>query len=201
MAAAAVCYLVEDMRGRRWLVPTAAAVLIPGILAGWTLTAVFAETAPSPSGSPVAVSGDATKGAQVFSSQGCTGCHGANLEGGIGAKLNPIQKFPGVPNPLDPTYLATTVREGRSGDAGFSAKMPPFPASTLSDADLNNVIAFVIKQNTSGPAGLDPVTLARSDVFWVTIGIVLMVSITWLLARYNMRWIARRAAARRERTI
>jgi mono/diheme cytochrome c family protein len=198
VAAAAVCYLVEDMRGRRWLVPSAAAVLVPAILAGWTLTAVFAQEAPSPSTSSSALPGDPAKGAQVFGASGCTGCHGANLEGGIGAKLNPIQKFPGVANPLDPNYLRTTIRNGRSGD-GFGAAMPPFPTNTLSDADLNNVIAFVIAQNQSGAAGLDPVTLARSDVFWVTIGIVLMVTITWLLARYNMRWIALRAAARRER--
>jgi len=186
------------MRGRRWLLPAAAAILVPAILGGWTLTAVFAEQAPSPSGSPAALPGDPTKGATAFGAQGCTACHGANLEGGIGAKLNPIQKFPGVTNPLDPNYLRTTVRNGRSGDAGFSAQMPAFTPDKLSDTDLNDIISFVIQQNQSGPAGLDPVTLARSNVFWVTIGVVLMTLITWLLARYNMRWIARRAAGRRE---
>jgi mono/diheme cytochrome c family protein len=186
------------MRGRRWLLPAAVAVLVPAILGGWTLTAVFAEQAPSPSGSPAALNGDPTKGAQTFGAQGCTACHGANLEGGIGAKLNPIQKLPGVADPLDPNYLRTTIRNGKSGDPGFSAQMPAFGADKLSDADLNNVIAFIVQQNKSGPAGLDPVTLARSNVLWVSIGILLMVMITWLLARYNMRWIARRAAARRE---
>jgi hypothetical protein len=33
-------------------------------------------------------------------------------------------------------------------------------------------------------------------MLWVGIGIVGMVFITYLLAQYNMRWIARRAAAR-----
>jgi cytochrome c551 len=192
------------MRSRRWLLPTALAVLAPAVLAGWTLTAVSAaesSPSPSPSASASAATGDANAGSQVFSAQGCTACHGANLEGGIGAKLNPIQKFPGVANPLDPNYLKTTIRNGRSGDAGFSAQMPAFTPDKLSDTDLNNVIAFIIAQNQSGSAGLDPVTLARSDVFWVTIGVLLMVLITWMLARYNMRWIAKRAEARRGRAL
>jgi Kef-type K+ transport system membrane component KefB len=76
--------------------------------------------------------------------------------------------------------------------------MPAFPPSQLSDADLNDVIAFIISQNQQGSAGLGPVELARANVFWVSTTILLLVLVTWLLARYNMRWIARRAAARRE---
>jgi mono/diheme cytochrome c family protein len=188
------------MQGRRWHLPAAVAVLVPAILAGWTLTAVSAEQAgsPSPSASGSApLPGDANAGAQVYSSKGCTSCHGASLEGGIGAKLNPIQKLPGVSNPLDPNYLRTTIRNGRSGDPGFSTQMPPFGPDQLSDTDLNNVAAFIIAQNQAGSAGLGPVELARSNVFYVSIAVLLMTLITWLLARYNMRWIARRAEARR----
>ena len=192
------CYLDVDMRGRGWKLPAVIAVLVPAVLAGWTLTAVSAETSsPSPSASSSKLPGDPTNGAQVFGSQGCTTCHGANLEGGIGAKLNPIQKFPSVPNPLDPTYLQTTIRNGRSGDAGFSAQMPAFTPDKLSDKDLNDVISYIIAQNQAGSAGLGPVELARSNVFWVSVTLFLLVVVTWLLARYNMRWIARRAAARR----
>jgi hypothetical protein len=36
-------------------------------------------------------------------------------------------------------------------------------------------------------------------VFWVSVAIFLMVMVTFVLSRYNMRWIDRRAAARRER--
>jgi mono/diheme cytochrome c family protein len=187
------------MRARRWHLPAAVAVLVPAILAGWTLTAVFAEQAPSPSPGASAPAGDAQAGAQVYSGKGgCVTCHGANLEGGIGAKLNPIQKFPGVDNPLDPNYLRTTIRNGRSGDSGFSAQMPPFGPQQLSDTDVDNVIAFIIAQNKSGAAGLGPVELARSNVFFVSVSIVLMVLLVWLLARYNMRWIARRAQLRRQ---
>jgi len=184
------------MRGRRWHLPAVFAVLVPAILTGWTLTAVSAETS-SPSPTASALPGDPNAGSQVFSQQGCVTCHGANLEGGIGAKLNPIQKFPDVPNPLDPNYLRTTIRNGRSGDPGFSAQMPAFTPDKLSDKDLNDVVSFIIAQNQSGQAGLGPVELARSNVFWVSVSIVLLVIVTWLLARYNMRWIARRAAARR----
>ncbi len=198
MAAREVCYLDVDMRGRRWLLPTAIAVLFPAVLAGWTLTAVSAQEAASPSPSASAVSGDAAKGAQTFGSAGCTSCHGANLEGGVGAKLNPIQKLPGVANPLDPQYLATTIRNGRAPDAGFSAAMPAFGPDKLSDQDLQNVIAYIVGQNKSGAAGLSPVDLARSNVFWVSIGVLAMTLLTWLLTRYNMRWIALRARARRE---
>lgn len=201
MPKAGVCYLDANMRGRRWLLPAALAALVPAVLAGWTLTAVFAAGTPSPAPSavPSGLPGDPTKGAQVFGSAGCTACHGANLEGGIGAKLNPIQRFPGVSDPLSPQYLETTIRNGRSGDSGFAAQMPPFGTDKLSNQDLADVVSFIVSQNQQGAAGLGPVQLSRSDVFWVTTAIVLMVFATWLLARYNMRWIARRADARQER--
>jgi mono/diheme cytochrome c family protein len=191
--------LTTIMRGRRWLLPAAFAVLVPAVLAGWTLTAVFAAGAPSPAPSTAASApaGDPAKGATVFGSAGCTACHGANLEGGIGAKLNPIQKLPGVTDPLDPAYLQRTIRQGRGGDPGFAAQMPAFGPDKLTDDQLSNVAAFIIGQNQQGAAGLGPVELSRSNVFWVTTAIVMMVLLTWLLARYNMRWIARRAEARR----
>ncbi len=184
---------------RRWRLPVFIAVFVPAVIAGWTMAAVFAQESPSPSASASGLSGDPAKGAQVFSSAGCTQCHGAGLEGGVGPKLNPIQKLPGVDNPLDPSFLSETIRNGRGGDPGFSAQMPAFAADKVSDQELNDLIAFIINQNQSGEAGLGPVALARANVFWVTIGVGLMVLITWLLARYNMRWIARRAEARRER--
>src|SRR5262245_883924 len=165
MAVGRVCYLDCDMRGRRWHLPAVIAVLVPAVLAGWTLTAVFAQEAPSPSPSAAQLPGDPAKGAQVYSSQGCTACHGASLEGGVGAKRNPIMKFPGVDDPLDPNYLKTTIRNGRSGDPGFSAQMPAFGPDKLSDADLDNLVAFIINSNKA-PAGLGPVELARSNVFW-----------------------------------
>jgi mono/diheme cytochrome c family protein len=200
------------LRRVRRSLPIALAALIPAILAGWTLTAVFAQTpspgaSPSAAGSPGAspsgsqkVQGDPQQGQQLYSSAGCTSCHGANLEGGIGPKLNPIEKLPDTQNPLNPAYLVETITNGKKGVGGFSASMPPKGGdSALTTAEINDIAAYIIQANEQGPQGLDPVTLARSNVFWVTASVFLLVVLTWLLARYNMRWIARRAEARRER--
>jgi mono/diheme cytochrome c family protein len=196
------------LRRVRRSLPIALAALIPAILAGWTLTAVFAES-PSPGASPTAAAspgaspaaaGDPQQGQQLYSSAGCTSCHGANLEGGIGPKLNPIEHLPDTNNPLTQAYIVETITHGKQGVGGFSAQMPPKGGdSSLSATDINNIAAYIIQANQQGPQGLDPVTLARSNVFWVTTSIFLLVVLTWLLARYNMRWIARRADARRQR--
>jgi mono/diheme cytochrome c family protein len=186
------------LRRLRRAFPVAIAVLVPLVFAGWTLTAVFAES-PSPSASASEGSklpGDPAKGQQVYGSSDCTSCHGANLEGGVGPKLNPIEKLPGVTNPLDPTYLITIIQKGRSGEGAYAGKAMPAHAS-LSEQDLKDLASYIIQSNQQGPAGLSPVDLARSNVFWVTVSISLLVLVTFLLARYNMRWIARRAAGGR----
>ena len=176
------------MRGRqhrsRFFLPAVLAVSGLLLVGGWTLTAVFAESAP-------------TKGGQVFG-QNCASCHGSNLEGGIGPKLNPIQRLGNTPNPLDPNYLINTITNGLNGVGSYPTAMPPWK-STLSAQDIKDVSAFIIQSNQSGAAGLSPQQLAQSDVFWVSVAIFLMVMVTVGLTRYNMRWIDRRAAARRER--
>ena len=79
--------------------------------------------------------------------------------------------------------------------------MPPKGGNaSLTAQDINDIAAFIIQSNTQGSGGLGPVELARSTVFWVSLAVFLMVMATLLLARYNMRWIERRAAARRERS-
>jgi mono/diheme cytochrome c family protein len=154
----------------------------------------MAAAAPSPA------AGDPAKGGQLFGSSGCTACHGSNLEGGIGPKLNPIQNLGNTKNPLDPAYLTTTITNGLQGAGGFATAMPPKGGNpNLSAQDIADIAAFIIQSNASGQAGLGPQDLARSDVFWVSVAIFLMVMVTFVLSRYNMRWIDRRAAARRER--
>src|SRR5258707_1389828 len=76
------------------------ALAIPAVL---SLTAIttLADASPSPT---VALPGDPIRGATLYGAN-CATCHGANLEGGIGAVLNPIDKLPGVTNSLDPTFL------------------------------------------------------------------------------------------------
>ncbi|TMB95770.1 MAG: hypothetical protein E6J40_11285 [Chloroflexi bacterium] len=68
---------------------------------------------------------------------------------------------------------------------------------SLTDQDVRDLAAYIIQQNNAGSPALSPGELAKRTILWVFIGIAAMVFVTFLLAQYNMRWIARRAAARR----
>ena len=181
------------------------ALVLFGVLGLVLLATVttLADSSPSPNGSPSsALPGDPTKGGALYATN-CATCHGANLEGGIGAVLNPIDKLPGIPNGLDPTFLIAIITNGRqpqSGDPKSTAMPAKGGNSNLSDQDIKDLAAYIIQQN-SLPLGSRPLTpgeAAISTIMWVGIGIIVMVFITYLLAQYNMRWIARRAAARRK---
>ena len=117
-----------------------------------------------------------------------------------GAVLNPIDKMPGVPNSLDATFLINIITSGRSPQAGDpkSIAMPVKGGnSNLSDQDIKDLASYIIQINRAGGSPpLSPGELAKRTIFWVAIGILAMIFLTYLLAQYNMRWIARRAAAR-----
>ncbi len=175
------------------------AVALPAL---FLLTAITTLADASPSPSAVALPGDPNKGATLYA-QNCATCHGVNLEGGIGATLNPIDKLPGVANPLDPAFLIDIIANGRKHQAGDpkQADMPPKGGNTnLTDQDVKDLAAYIIQQNQIPPGSLPlpPGELAKRTILWVAIGIIAMVFITYLLAQYNMRWIARRAAARQK---
>src|SRR2546421_11939616 len=167
-----------------------------------TAMTTMADSSPSPSASgsaatgSTALPGDPTKGATLYA-QNCATCHGAALEGGIGPALNPIEKLPGVSNPLDPAYLIGVITNGKTDNGKI---MPPKGGNpNLTDQDVKDLAAFIIQQNrTPGGGALSPGELAKRTILWVSIGIIAMVFITYLLSSYNMRWIARRAAARRK---
>jgi mono/diheme cytochrome c family protein len=175
------------------------ALAVPALVALTAIT-TLADSSPSPSGS--ALPGDPVKGATLYA-QNCATCHGASLEGGIGAVLNPVDKLPGVANPLDPNFLIDIITNGRTPQPG-DPKQIPMPAkggnASLIDQDVKDLAAYIIQQNTlgAGAAPLPPGELAKRTILWVSIGIIAMVFVTFLLAQYNMRWIARRAAARRK---
>ncbi|HEV2036513.1 MAG TPA: cytochrome c [Candidatus Dormibacteraeota bacterium] len=177
--------------------PALLAITVPGLLALTAIT-TLADSSPSPT---VALPGDPVAGAAVYAAN-CTSCHGGSLEGGIGAVLNPIDKMPGVANPLDPAFLIDIITNGRVAKPGDprSANMPAKGgATTLTDQNIKDVAAFIIQQNMTGVSPpLTPGELAKRTILWVSVGIIAMVFITYLLAQYNMRWIARRAAARRK---
>jgi len=185
-------------------------LLVLAIPAFLVLTAMstLADTSPSPapsgssaaSGAP-ALPGDPSKGATLYA-QNCATCHGASLEGGIGPALNPIEKLPGVSNPLDPGFLIGIITNGRQPQSG-DPKQTAMPAkggnAGLTDQDVKDLAAYIIQQNHNpGGGALSPGELAKRTILWVSIGIIALVFITYLLSSYNMRWIARRAAARRK---
>lgn len=181
-------------------------LLAPAIPAFLVLTAMATLAAespsPSPGGSPAAsgattLPGDASKGATLYA-QDCSVCHGAGLEGGIGAVLNPIEKLPGVSNPLDPNYLIEVITNGRTDGGRVMPAKGGHPE--LTDQEVRDLAAFIIEQNHvgAGNAPLAPGELAKRTILWVSLAIVAMGFITFLLSAYNMRWIARRAAARRK---
>ena len=179
------------------------ALAVPALVA-FTAITTLADSSPSPSapGTAGALPGDPTKGATLYG-QNCATCHGASLEGGIGAVLNPIDKLPGVANALDPSFLIDIITNGRQPQAG-DPKQIAMPAkggnTALTDQDVKDLAAYIIQQNSMGvgSAPLAPGELAKRTILWVSIGIIAMVFVTYLLAQYNMRWIARRAAARRK---
>lgn len=181
-------------------------VLALGVPAFFVMTTLstLADASPSPSAGgsasgAAALPGDPQKGMTLYG-QDCAVCHGANLEGGIGAVLNPIDKLPGVPNPLDPAFLIKTITDGRQpqpGDPKQTAMPPKGGHSELTDQDVKDIAAYIIQQNhMAGGGALSPGELAKRTILWVAIAIIAMGFITYLLSAYNMRWIARRAAAR-----
>lgn len=179
----------------RFKVSALVAIAVPALL---TLTAITTLADASPAAP--ALPGDPARGATLYL-QNCTSCHGVNLEGGIGAVLNPIDKLPQVANPLDPTFLIDVITNGRKHQAGDPKQtdMPPLGGnSNLAAQDVKDLASYIIQQNQlgAGNAPLAPNELAKRTMLWVGIGIIGLLFITYLLAQYNMRWIARRAAAR-----
>jgi mono/diheme cytochrome c family protein len=181
--------------------PGSAASPAAGAAAGASPSA-SASASPNASGSPGtsasgALPGDPQNGSTLYNSAGCTACHGAGLEGGIGPRLSPIQKLPDATDPLNPQYLESTITNGKGGVGGFGVMPPKGGDAKLTDKDIADIAAFIIQTNKNpGATPLGPAELARSQVFWVTTSVLAMVLITYLLARYNMRWIARRALRR-----
>jgi mono/diheme cytochrome c family protein len=192
------------MRLPKGLKLSALVALAVPVLIALTAITTLADSSPSPSGSPggspVALPGDPARGATLYGPN-CASCHGASMTGVVGPALNPIVKLPGVANPLDPAFLIDIITNGRihqAGDPG-STNMPARGGNpNLTDQDIKDLASYIIQQNLTGSPPLSPGELAKSTILWVSIGIIAMVFITFLLAQYNMRWIARRAAARRK---
>jgi mono/diheme cytochrome c family protein len=190
------------MRLPKGLKLSALVALAVPVLVAFTAISTLADSSPtpSPSGSAAALPGDPTRGAALYATN-CQTCHGASLEGGIGAKLSPIDKLTGVGNPLDPAFLISIITNGRIPQAG-DPKQTPMPAKggndKLTDQDIKDLAAYIISNQNPTNLPLPAGELAKRTILWVSIAIIAMIFLTFLLAQYNMRWIARRAAARRK---
>ena len=187
------------MRLPKGLKLSALVALAVPVLVAFTAITTLADSSPSPSpsGSASALPGDPAKGAAT----NCQTCHGASLEGGIGAKLSPIDTLSGVVNPLDPAFLISIITNGRTPQPG-DPRQTPMPAKggndKLTDQDIKDLAAYIISNQNPTNLPLPAGELAKRTILWVSIAIIAMIFITFLLAQYNMRWIARRAAARRK---
>jgi mono/diheme cytochrome c family protein len=183
--------------GKRFKLSVLPAVAVPVFVA---FTAITTMAASTPSPSTVQLPGDPTKGQALYNAN-CATCHGVSLGGGIGPSLNPIEKLPNVPNPLDQAFLIGIITNGRVHQGG-DPRQTDMPVKggnpNLTDQDIKDLASYIIQQNLTGSPALSPNELAKRTMLWVGIAIVGMLFITLLLAQYNMRWIARRAAARRK---
>ena len=75
-----------------------------------------------------------SNGRDVYMRVGCFTCHGTVGHGGAGARL--------APNPLPVEALRTWVRNGTPGWT-IARGMPAFPASVISDDELEDIRAFL----------------------------------------------------------
>lgn len=91
-------------------------------------TAVAAET-----------QGDPSAGQELYVSN-CSGCHGADGGGGIGANL----KLANGPKSWTVTQFNTVLREGKTPDGEeLNATMPRYSEAQLTDSDIANIFAYV----------------------------------------------------------
>lgn len=127
---------------------------LAGLVEGWAT-----ETA---SQSQALVPDTEEAGALIFSEAGCQGCHGADLEGGVGPALTNIgtQLSDALPNPIsqdekahadyeaDPrAFLESWIRDSATDyNDGQATGMPPFPESSLGADKLQALITFLLAQ-------------------------------------------------------
>jgi len=132
------------------MIPAVGALIAGLVFAGL----VDAADAPVAQGA-VTSAGDATRGRQLFHDHGCYGCHGFN--GDTGAR-----DLVGTNSPLiaDLATFTTFLRlRGDQAPLLPSTRMPNYPASALSDAQVRDIYAYVRTFKVDAPAVKDVPTL------------------------------------------
>jgi len=117
-----------------------------------TLCAVFCAMALAPLAFAAdTAAGDTTRGRQLFHDHGCYGCHGFN--GNTGAR-----DLVGTNSPLIADLATFTMfLRLRADQAPLlpSSRMPNYPASALSDAQVRDIYAYVRTFRADAPAVKD----------------------------------------------
>lgn len=127
---------------------------VVALVEGWA-----AEAAAN---APEEVEDTVEAGAEVYIAAGCAGCHGQQLEGGVGPGLQTIGSelitdLDIVPSQLeqmqadydeDPRlFLEKWIRDSATNyNDGEATGMPPYPESALSESQLNALITFLMDQ-------------------------------------------------------
>ena len=103
-----------------------AAAHLPQVTAKSPASGLPAPAAPYEAAPVTATGGDAKQGRTIFRDMGCAGCHGNEGQGDSAPSLKGKNS----------ATIRKIVRSGRND-------MPPYDAASLSDSDLNHIIAFL----------------------------------------------------------
>ena len=111
---------------RRYILPQPVLGTMPG-MAGMDMSMMAAT--PMSATESLLASGDAVAGHELFDTHNCASCHGV---GGSGGGIGP--KLVGIANTVTPTAMYDYVKHPRA----------PMPDFKLSDADIANLVAYVV---------------------------------------------------------
>ena len=120
------------------------------------------ETLENPPPSPVEVPDTVEAGAEVFAQAGCVGCHGAELEGGVGPNLQTVGTAltDSLPTPVSQNekrladyaadkrgFFELWIRDSSANyNDGTPTGMPAHTPEDLSDSELRALITFLLDQ-------------------------------------------------------
>jgi cytochrome c oxidase subunit II len=117
------------------------------LIGPWLLAMTVACGDDSPTGE---VPEAAAEGREVAQRSGCTACHGASGEGGIGPAWvgglgTEIELEDGTTVTVDEAYLTRAIAEpGAQVHAGYAY---PMPQNQLSDTEIAQLVAYIVELN------------------------------------------------------
>ena len=100
------------------------------------------------------------RGLTVLNEQGCIGCHSLDGSSGVGPSLYQLageeqdveRDGKKIEIKIDADYLKRSIREPNAEIVeGFQPMMPAYDQSTISDADLQAVVDYLLGKSTSAP--------------------------------------------------